>query len=106
MRSAASRLSNWRSRRRSTEYRRRAASAAGPRARVPRHVWGDCTGTFLQCNECPFVSAKEGSNWGDARYSVRLIKGTDDEEGGRRLNTMYTLHWMLDGDPFYVKITR
>ncbi|MFE2462975.1 NucA/NucB deoxyribonuclease domain-containing protein [Streptomyces sp. NPDC059402] len=71
-----------------------------------KNVWGDYSGTSLQCDEYPFVSTKEGSNKGDDRYSVRLIEGTDNEEGGRRLNTMYTLTRMLDGDPFYVKITR
>lgn len=70
------------------------------------NVWGDYSGTSLQCDEYPFASTKEGSNKGDDRYSVRLIEGTDNEEGGRRLNTMYTLNRMLDGDPFYVKITR
>ncbi|MFD8489460.1 hypothetical protein [Streptomyces sp. NPDC059712] len=53
-----------------------------------------------------FASTKEGSNKGDDRYSVRLIEGTDNEEGRRRLNKMYTLNRMLDGDPFYVKIAR
>ncbi|WP_437022841.1 NucA/NucB deoxyribonuclease domain-containing protein [Streptomyces sp. enrichment culture] len=75
-------------------------------AAVPNNVWGDYSGTSLQCDEYPFASTKEGSNKGDDRYSVRLIEGTDNEEGGRRLNTMYTLNRMLDGDPFYMKITR
>ncbi|MFE2026518.1 NucA/NucB deoxyribonuclease domain-containing protein [Streptomyces hygroscopicus] len=68
-------------------------------------VWGDYSGTDLQCDEYPFASTKEGSNKGDDRYSVRLIEGTDNESGGWRLNSMYTLNRILDGDPFYVKIT-
>ncbi|MFF8036254.1 NucA/NucB deoxyribonuclease domain-containing protein [Streptomyces sp. NPDC016626] len=70
------------------------------------NVWGDYSGTPLQCDEYPFASTKEGANKGDNRYSVRLIEGSDNEEGGRRLNSMYTLNRMLDDDPFYVKITR
>ncbi|MFF7098481.1 NucA/NucB deoxyribonuclease domain-containing protein [Streptomyces rubradiris] len=69
------------------------------------NIWGDYSGTSLQCDEYPFASTKEGANAGDDRYSVRLIEGSDNEEGGRRLNVMYTLNRMLDGDPFYVKIT-
>ncbi|MFF9405804.1 NucA/NucB deoxyribonuclease domain-containing protein [Streptomyces anandii] len=68
-------------------------------------VWGDYSGTGLECDEYPFASTKEGSNKGDNRYSVRLISGTDNRAGGNRLDEMYTLNRVLDGDPFYVKIT-
>ncbi|MEV8554717.1 hypothetical protein AB0L04_33510 [Streptomyces glaucescens] len=35
----------------------------------------------------------------DTRVSVRLIDGDDNETGGRRrLNDMYTINRMLDGD--------
>ncbi|MFJ8364599.1 NucA/NucB deoxyribonuclease domain-containing protein [Streptomyces sp. NPDC093984] len=68
-------------------------------------VWGNYAGTDLQCDEYPFASTKEGSTKGDNRFSVRLIEGDDNEAGGRRLDEMYTLNRMLDGDPFYVKIT-
>ncbi|MCC3650767.1 hypothetical protein LIX60_04590 [Streptomyces sp. S07_1.15] len=67
-------------------------------------IWGDYSGTGLQCDEYPFASTKEGANAGDDRYSARLIDGPDNEAGGRRLNSMYTANRILDGDPFYVKI--
>lgn len=69
-------------------------------------VWGDYAGTRLQCDEYPFASTKEGANAGDDRYSARLIDGKDNENGGRRLNSMYTANRILDGDPFYVKVTQ
>ncbi|MFJ3719889.1 NucA/NucB deoxyribonuclease domain-containing protein [Streptomyces sp. NPDC090057] len=62
-------------------------------------------GTDLQCDEYPFASTKEGSTKGDNRFSVRLIDGDDNETGGRRLDQMYTLNRILDGDAFYMKIT-
>ncbi|MFF4716940.1 NucA/NucB deoxyribonuclease domain-containing protein [Streptomyces eurythermus] len=68
-------------------------------------VWGDWKGTKLQCDEYPFASTKEGSTKGDDRFSVRLIDGADNETGGRRLDQMYTLNRILDGDAFYMKIT-
>ncbi|NJP52472.1 hypothetical protein HCJ93_21030, partial [Streptomyces sp. SBST2-5] len=57
------------------------------------------------CDEYPFASTQEGSTKGDNRFSVRLIDGDDNETGGRRLDQMYTLNRMLDGDAFYMKIT-
>ncbi|MEU3725442.1 hypothetical protein [Streptomyces sp. NPDC031705] len=39
------------------------------------------------------------------RFSARLIERADNETGGRRLNEMFTLNRIIDGDPFYVKIT-
>ncbi|MFF5147811.1 hypothetical protein ACFY6U_50285 [Streptomyces sp. NPDC013157] len=33
------------------------------------------------------------------------IDGDDNETGGRRLDHMYTLNRILDGDAFYMKIT-
>ncbi|MCX3061162.1 NucA/NucB deoxyribonuclease domain-containing protein [Streptomyces beihaiensis] len=68
-------------------------------------VWGKYDGTDLQCDEYPFASTKEGSTKGDDRYSVRLIDGDDNEAGGRRLNDVYINNRVLDGDPFYVKVT-
>ncbi|MYU24325.1 NucA/NucB deoxyribonuclease domain-containing protein [Streptomyces sp. SID8352] len=68
-------------------------------------VWGDYSGTKLQCDEYPFASTQEGSTKGDNRFSVRLIDGADNETGGRRLDQMYTLNRMLSGDAFYMKIT-
>ncbi|MEU6369810.1 NucA/NucB deoxyribonuclease domain-containing protein [Streptomyces sp. NPDC046931] len=68
-------------------------------------VWGNYSGSGLQCDEYPFASTKEGSTKGDNRFSVRLIDGDDNETGGRRLDGMYTLNRILDGDAFYVKIT-
>ncbi|OSZ58822.1 hypothetical protein OQI_19545 [Streptomyces pharetrae CZA14] len=68
-------------------------------------VWGNYSGSGLECDEYPFASTKEGSTKGDNRFSVRLIDGDDNETGGRRLNDMYTLNRMLDGDAFYMKIT-
>ncbi|GHK05869.1 hypothetical protein SY2F82_76660 [Streptomyces sp. Y2F8-2] len=56
-------------------------------------------------DEYPFASTKEGSTKGDNRFSVRLIDGKDNRKGGERLNHVYTLNRILDGDPFYVKIT-
>ncbi|MFE9256086.1 NucA/NucB deoxyribonuclease domain-containing protein [Streptomyces sp. NPDC006879] len=70
-----------------------------------KKVWGDYSHTGLECDEYPFASTKEGSKKGDNRFSVRLIDGGDNGEGGRRINTMYTTNRVLDDDPFYVKIT-
>ncbi|MFJ3880778.1 NucA/NucB deoxyribonuclease domain-containing protein [Streptomyces sp. NPDC090077] len=67
-------------------------------------VWGDYSGTKLQCDEYPFASTREGANAPGNRFSARLIEGTDNETGGRRLNEMFTLNRIIDGDPFYVKI--
>ncbi|MQS38005.1 hypothetical protein FFZ77_20990 [Streptomyces katsurahamanus] len=68
-------------------------------------IWGDYSGTRLECDEYPFASTQEGSTKGDNKYSVRLIEGTDNGAGGNMLNSMFTLNRVLDGDPFYVKIT-
>lgn len=70
-----------------------------------KKVWGDYSGTPLQCDEYPFASTYEGSLKGNNRFSVRLIEGTDNEAGGRMLNSTYITNRILDGDPFYVKIT-
>lgn len=70
-----------------------------------KKVWGDYSRSGLQCDEYPFASTKEGSTKGDNRYSVRLIDGKDNRKGGERIDQMYTLNRVLDGDPFYVKIT-
>ncbi|MFK4143857.1 NucA/NucB deoxyribonuclease domain-containing protein [Streptomyces sp. NPDC004065] len=70
-----------------------------------KKVWGDYTGSGLQCDEYPFASTKEGSTKGDNRFSVRLIDGKDNRKGGERLAAMYTLNRVLDGDAFYMKIT-
>ncbi|MER5934982.1 NucA/NucB deoxyribonuclease domain-containing protein [Streptomyces sp. NPDC002054] len=70
-----------------------------------RKVWGNYTGTGLECDEYPFASTKEGSLAGDSRFSVRLIDGKDNNFGGQRINEMYSANRVLDGDPFYVKIT-
>ncbi|NDZ73534.1 hypothetical protein G3I36_21255 [Streptomyces sp. SID10362] len=53
----------------------------------------------------PLLNTKEGANTGDDRYSARLVDGEDNEAGGRRLNSVYIANRMLDGDPFYVRIT-
>lgn len=53
-------------------------------------VWGDYSGTKLQCDEYPFASTKEGAAASGNRFSDRLIEGTDNETGGRRLNDMFT----------------
>ncbi|MEV7197984.1 hypothetical protein AB0N81_40250 [Streptomyces sp. NPDC093510] len=45
------------------------------------------------------------SKKGDNRYSVRLIDGKDNGAGGKRIDKTYTQNRVLDGDPFYVKIT-
>lgn len=70
-----------------------------------RTVWGDHSGSGLECDEYPFASTGEGSDKGDNRYSVRLIDGKDNRAGGGLLDAMYTINRVLDGDAFYVKIT-
>ncbi|MGW2492581.1 NucA/NucB deoxyribonuclease domain-containing protein [Streptomyces sp. NPDC001606] len=70
-----------------------------------KKVWGDYSGSGLQCDEYPFASTREGSTKGDNRFSVRLIDGTDNRKGGERLDQMYTLNRVLDGDAFYMRIT-
>ncbi|WP_256062362.1 NucA/NucB deoxyribonuclease domain-containing protein [Streptomyces sp. ScaeMP-e83] len=69
-----------------------------------KKVWGDYSGTPLQCDEYPFASTHEGSLAGNGRYSVRLIEGSDNENGGSMLNSMYTLNRIIDGDAFFMKI--
>lgn len=66
-------------------------------------VWGDYSGTSLQCDEYPFASTEE-RRANNLRYSAGLIDGPDNEEGERRLNSMYTANHILDGDAFYVTI--
>ncbi|MEU1128384.1 NucA/NucB deoxyribonuclease domain-containing protein [Streptomyces sp. NPDC005900] len=68
-------------------------------------VWGSYVGRDLERDEYPFAPTKEGSPKGDNRFSVRLIDGKDNQKGGERINEMHTLNRVLDGDPFYVKIT-
>lgn len=68
-----------------------------------KDVWGDYSGTGLECDEYPFASTKERGE-GNLRYSARLIDGTDNGKGGNRLNAMYTMNRVLDGDAFYVTI--
>ncbi|MGI5508386.1 NucA/NucB deoxyribonuclease domain-containing protein [Streptomyces sp. CA-106131] len=70
-----------------------------------KKVWGDYSGSGLECDEYPFASMKEGSAKGDNRFSVRLIDGKDNRKGDLRLDEMYTLNRVLDGDPFCMKIT-
>ncbi|MFD4570188.1 NucA/NucB deoxyribonuclease domain-containing protein [Streptomyces sp. NPDC058251] len=70
-----------------------------------KKVWGDYTGSGLECDEYPFASTEEGSTKGDNRFSVRLIDGPDNRKGGEYINAVYTLNRVLNGDPFYVKIT-
>ncbi|MGA5135217.1 NucA/NucB deoxyribonuclease domain-containing protein [Streptomyces olivoreticuli] len=67
-------------------------------------VWGDYSGTRLECDEYPFASTREGSMKGDKRYSVRLIDGDDNREGGLLIQKVYEENRVLDNDPFYVKI--
>ncbi|GAA0437961.1 hypothetical protein GCM10010357_69220 [Streptomyces luteireticuli] len=69
-----------------------------------KDVWGDYSGTRLECDEYPFASTREGSLKGDNRYSVRLIDGDDNREGGLRIQKVYEENRVLDNDPFYVKI--
>ncbi|MDX3804125.1 NucA/NucB deoxyribonuclease domain-containing protein [Streptomyces sp. AK04-3B] len=68
-----------------------------------KDVWGDYSGTGLECDEYPFASTKERGE-DNERYSARLIDGTDNGKGGNRLNAMYTMNRVLDGDAFYVTI--
>lgn len=68
-------------------------------------VLGQLQRNRLAVRRVPFRLYRRGIQQGDDRYSVRLIESTDNEAGGRRLNSMYTLNRILDGDPFYVKIT-
>ncbi|MFF1632131.1 NucA/NucB deoxyribonuclease domain-containing protein, partial [Streptomyces sp. NPDC058272] len=70
-----------------------------------KKIWGDYTGSGLECDEYPFASTEEGSTKGDNRFSVRLIDGPDNRKGGEYINAVYTLNRVLNGDPFYVKIT-
>jgi hypothetical protein len=85
----------------------RAGSSPGTAACSLRtqKIWGDYSGTRLRCDEYPFASTYEGSLKGNNRFSVRLIESTDNEAGGRMLDSMYIANRVLDGDPFYVKIT-
>ncbi|MEU3963239.1 NucA/NucB deoxyribonuclease domain-containing protein [Streptomyces buecherae] len=70
-----------------------------------RDVWGNYSGSGLQCDEYPFASTKEGANAKGQRYSARLIDGSDNLEGGKRIKSVYEKNRMLDGDAFYVRIT-
>jgi hypothetical protein len=80
-------------------------SGRSPRQSASRCATGDYTGSGLECDEYPFASTEEGSTKGDNRFSVRLIDGPDNRKGGEYINAVYTLNRVLNGDPFYVKIT-
>ncbi|MGW2378262.1 NucA/NucB deoxyribonuclease domain-containing protein [Kitasatospora sp. NPDC001683] len=67
-------------------------------------VWGDYSGSGLQCDEYPFSSTYEGANKGDKRYSARLIDGKDNGDGGNMIKDVFTTNRILDNDPFYVTI--
>jgi hypothetical protein len=73
-------------------------------------IWGDYSGSGLECDEYPFASTYEGANRQDStgknvnRYSARLIDGTDNGNGGNVIGAVYSANRMLDNDPFYVKI--
>ncbi|CAM5591150.1 putative protein OS=Kitasatospora aureofaciens OX=1894 GN=GCM10010502_61820 PE=4 SV=1 [Kitasatospora aureofaciens] len=73
-------------------------------------VWGDYSGSGLQCDEYPFSSTYEGANQKDSagnlvnRYSARLIDGKDNGDGGNMIKDVFTINRILDNDPFYVTI--
>ncbi|MFB7260732.1 NucA/NucB deoxyribonuclease domain-containing protein [Streptomyces nojiriensis] len=69
-----------------------------------RNVWGDYSGSGLECDEYPFASTYEGSLKGDNRYSVRLIDGADNRKGGELIQKVYEENRLIDNDAFYVKI--
>ncbi|MFD7875048.1 NucA/NucB deoxyribonuclease domain-containing protein [Streptomyces sp. NPDC059766] len=64
-----------------------------------KKVWGDYTGSGLECDEYLFTSAEEGSTKGDNRFSVRLIDGPDNRKGGEYVNAVQTLNRVINGDP-------
>ncbi|MEU9030718.1 NucA/NucB deoxyribonuclease domain-containing protein [Streptomyces sp. NPDC048383] len=78
-------------------------------------VWGDYSGSGLDCDEYPFSSSKEGAYAGCKlaggqltgclnRYSSRLIESGDNQEAGRRIKDLYFADRLLDGDAFHVTI--
>ncbi|MEU8779594.1 NucA/NucB deoxyribonuclease domain-containing protein [Streptomyces sp. NPDC048606] len=69
-----------------------------------KEVWGDYSGTGLECDEYPFASTYEGSMKGDNRYSVRLIDAADNRQGGKIIQRTYEENRIIDNDEFYVKI--
>lgn len=72
-------------------------------------VWGDCSGSGLECDEYPFSSTYEraaaGGDSPTRRYSSRLIDAADNGAGGTMILAVYTQNRILGGDPFYVTIT-
>lgn len=80
-----------------------------------KDVWGDYSGSGLDCDEYPFSSSKEGAfanckrvgtqlTGCSNRYSSRLIESGDNQEAGRRIKALYEGDRILDGDPFYVVV--
>ncbi|MFB7675130.1 NucA/NucB deoxyribonuclease domain-containing protein [Kitasatospora purpeofusca] len=67
-------------------------------------VWGDYSGSGLECDEYPFATTYEGAAKANGRFSARLIDGTDNGRGGNMLKAVYTENRLLDNDPFYVRI--
>ena len=51
---------------------------------------------------CPDHFLRRGPQHGERRWRERMLAVP---VGGGRIDEMYTLNRMLDGDPFYVKIT-
>jgi hypothetical protein len=86
-------------------------AASGP---VCRDVWGDdYDATKYNCDEYPFASTyegaytstNEGKNISTWRGSARPIWHKDNQLSGNYLTSQfYTVHRVLDGDPFVVRM--
>ena len=76
--------------------------------KVCKNVWGADYAQpdgKLNCDEYPFATTYEGSNNGNKRFSARVIDGADNQAAGGRLKIFYHKNRILDGDPFFVRVT-
>ncbi|WP_177320233.1 NucA/NucB deoxyribonuclease domain-containing protein [Lentzea waywayandensis] len=61
-----------------------------------------------QCDEYPFATTREGASatYNPLRnFSVKSILGDDNEAAGTWLSAWYSYDRIVDGDPFYVRVT-
>ncbi|MEV4894116.1 NucA/NucB deoxyribonuclease domain-containing protein, partial [Nonomuraea sp. NPDC055795] len=64
---------------------------------VPRAGW-------LQCDEYPFASTKEGAGTKDGNYSLQAVPTNHNRDHGEALDSFYADYRVVTGDQFWVKI--
>ncbi|MEU8055186.1 DNRLRE domain-containing protein [Microbispora bryophytorum] len=64
---------------------------------VPKAGW-------LNCDEYPFASTKEGAGLQDGNYSIRAVSKDDNKLHGDALNRFYSDYRVVPGEQFWVKV--